>query len=379
MEYNKNNPFLAKIISGRRLTHPSSEKDTLHIELDITGSGIQYLPGDSIGICPSNEEKEVNEILKVFGWSGEEPINHAKGGQTSLREALTRKCCLREPSKLFMLKLKERVQAIHEQEKLGELLLAGNEAVLESYLASKDVVDLALEYFSARFEPQEYVNALKRLQPRLYSVASSSLVYPNSVHLTVGVVRYKVGEREWRGLASGYLTEGLKQVETMVPIFHSPSHFKMPEDLTKDIIMVGPGTGIAPFRAFLQEYIARSGTGGMWLFFGERHRDKEFLYEDELMNYQTKGHLHRLDLAFSRDQAQKVYVQHKMLEQAKEIWRWIANGAYFYLCGDAKRMAKDVELTLLSIFKEQGAMNDDKAMEYLKNLKKEKRYQKDVY
>lgn len=378
MEYHRNNPFLAKIIRGRPLTHPSSEKVTLHIELDIKGSGFQYAPGDAIGIYPSNEKSAVEKILKTYGWTGTEVVSDAKG-ECALENALEKKYSLGPPSRLFLVKLREHVQSSEEQKKLDELLAAENKAVLEEYLGARDVIDLANEFPSAMFEPQTYVNALKRLHPRLYSVASSSLVYPDSVHLTVGVVRYTVNEKEWKGVTSSYLVEGLGKNETSVPIFHSPSHFKLPEDLSKDIIMVGPGTGIAPFRGFLQEYIARAGTGRMWLFFGERHEGKEFLYKDELLDYRDRGHLHRLDLAFSRDQEHKIYVQHKMKEQASVLWEWIQRGAYFYVCGDAQRMAKAVESEFLNMLKTEGHMDMDQAMEYLKNLKKEKRYQKDVY
>jgi len=224
------------------------------------------------------------------------------------------------------------------------------------------------------------VDHLRKLMPRLYSIASSPKVSPDGIHLTVAIVRYQTNGRERVGVCSTFMADRVVVGDTPVPAFVSHSHFGLPEDhAEKDVIMIGPGTGIAPFRAFVQERAAVGAKGRNWVFFGDQHSATDFLYEDEWNDYQSKGQVTRLDLAWSRDQEQKVYVQDKMRENAKELWSWIQNGAYFYVCGDAKRMAKDVDQALHDIIAEQGAMPIEKAAEYVKQLKKDKRYQRDVY
>jgi len=240
-------------------------------------------------------------------------------------------------------------------------------------------VDLLAEYPSARLTPQEFVDHLRKLMPRLYSIASSPRVYPLEIHLTVAVVRYRTNERERVGVCSSFRADRAQVGSTPVPVFVSHSHFGPPEDGSKDAIMVGPGTGIAPFRAFVQDRKASGATGRNWVFFGDQHRATDFLYEEEWHTFVAEGAVARLDTAFSRDQLQKVYVQDRMRENAPEIWAWLQRGAYFYVCGDAKRMAKDVDTALVDIVGAQGKLDAAQAAEYVKQLKKEKRYQRDVY
>jgi sulfite reductase (NADPH) flavoprotein alpha-component len=266
-----------------------------------------------------------------------------------------------------------------EKVKLAGLLGPESKDMLASFLEHREFVDLLAEFPSARLTPQEFVDNLRKLMPRLYSVASSSRVYPSDVHLTIAVVRYETNHRERVGVCSTFLADRAQVGSTPVPVFVSPSHFGPPENGATDCIMVGPGTGIAPFRAFLQDRVASGATGRNWLFFGDQKRGTDFLYEEEWQDYLAKKQLTRLDTAFSRDQLLKVYVQDRMRENAGELWAWLKGGAHFYVCGDAKRMAKDVDTALHNIIAAQGGMSVEQAAEYVKQMKKDKRYQRDVY
>jgi sulfite reductase (NADPH) flavoprotein alpha-component len=250
---------------------------------------------------------------------------------------------------------------------------------LHAYLDQREFVDLLIEYPGAKFSPQAWVDQLRKLQPRLYSIASSPVLHPHEIHLTVAIVRYQTNNRARAGVATTYLADRAPLHAPAVPVFISHSHFGLPEDPARDIIMVGPGTGIAPFRAFTQERIAQNAPGRSWVFFGDQRRAFDYLYEEEWEGWRAAGKLARLDLAFSRDQAHKIYVQDRMQENAAELWAWIKNGAIFYVCGDAKRMAKDVDLALHDIIARQGGLEPAQAAEYVKLMKKEKRYQRDVY
>jgi sulfite reductase (NADPH) flavoprotein alpha-component len=240
------------------------------------------------------------------------------------------------------------------------------------------VVDILQAFPQAKFTAEELVKVLRKLQPRLYSIASSPKAYPEDIHLTVAIVRYELHGRDRQGVCSTYLADRVNDA-TMPVFIHSAKHFRQPEDTSVPVIMVGPGTGIAPFRAFLQEREVLNATGKSWLFFGDRNRGTDFLYEDEINAWQSKGVLHRLDTAFSRDQAEKVYVQHRMMENAAELWQWLEEGGYFYVCGDASRMAKDVDEALHRIVEQAGGKSKEEAAAYVEELKKAKRYRKDVY
>jgi sulfite reductase (NADPH) flavoprotein alpha-component len=377
--YNKDNPFPGLLTENRRLSKEGSEKETRHFVVNIAGGGLNYKVGDSLGIYPTNAAHCVEAVLRALGATGEEPVMLPKAEQPiALRTALSEKLSLSQPTRKVVDALAAKATNPEEKQRLDALLAPEAKEQLVAYLAEREFIDLLEEFPSARLTAQEFVDNLRKLMPRLYSIASSPKLYPHAVHLTIAVVRYRTNNRERIGVCSTYLADRIVTGQT-VPVFVANSHFDVPEDNSRDIIMVGPGTGVAPFRAFLQERIARGASGRNWLFFGDQRRASDFLYEEEFLEWQAKGQLHRLDLAFSRDQAHKVYVQNRMLESAPELWEWIRNGAGFYVCGDAKRMAKDVDAALHQVIAEQGGMDAAAAAEYVKAMKKEKRYLRDVY
>ena len=380
--YSKDRPFPALLLENRLLSKPGSGKETRHFVIDLRGSGLTYKTGDSLGIFPSNRRSEVEEILRHLGATGDElvaPATLRLPAPAPLRDVLADKLALSKPTRKFIETLAARATNADEQARLAGLLAPESKDVLNSMLEQREFVDLLAEFPSARLTPQEFVDHLRKLMPRLYSIASSGKVYPMDVHLTVAIVRYETNRRQRVGVCSTFLSDRVKVGITPVPVFVSDSHFGPPEDGASDCIMVGPGTGIAPFRAFLQERAATGATGRNWLFFGDQKRSTDFLYEDEWQEMLAKHQLTRLDTAFSRDQLLKVYVQDRMRENAAELWSWIKGGAHFYVCGDAKRMAKDVDTALHNIVAAQGGMSVDQAADYVKQMKKEKRYQRDVY
>jgi len=380
--YSKDRPFPAKLTENRLLSKPGSAKETRHFVVNLSGSGLHYKAGDSLGVFPSNRPLEVEEILQRLGATGEELVSPALLKLTtpiSLRTALTDKLALAKPTRKIVETLAAKATNADEKAKLGGLLTPESKDLLAQYLEEREFVDLLTEFPSAKLTPQEFVDHLRKLMPRLYSIASSGKVHPSDVHLTVAIVRYETNHRERVGVCSTFLSDRAQVGSTPVPVFVSDSHFGPPEDGARDCIMVGPGTGIAPFRAFLQERAATQATGRNWLFFGDQKRATDFLYEEEWQEYIAKGQLARLDTAFSRDQLLKIYVQDRMREHAKELWTWIKGGAHFYVCGDAKRMAKDVDTALHDIVADQGGMSAEQAADYVKAMKKEKRYQRDVY
>ncbi|HEU5247202.1 MAG TPA: sulfite reductase subunit alpha [Candidatus Udaeobacter sp.] len=374
--YSRANPFPARMLVNRRLSGPESAKDTRHLELDLTGWGLSFEVGDSLAVYPSNDPELVAEIIHTLGATGDEKVPRPKGEATTLREALLRDYSVTQPTPKFLKAIAERASAAPT---LKYLLAPNRKQDLETYLWGMEVIDFLIEHPSARFRPEELVGLLTKLQPRLYSVASSLRAYPDQVHFIVDVVRYESHGRLRQGVCSSFLAERADDVP--VPVFPSVAkHFHLPEDPETPIIMIGPGTGVAPFRAYLQERKVTGAKGKNWLFFGAQHESCDFAYGDEFKAYQKEGILTRLDCAWSRDQAQKIYVQHKMSENAAEIWKWIdAEGAHFFVCGDAKRMAKDVDAILRKIVQEQGGKSVDQANEYVEKLKNEKRYKRDVY
>jgi sulfite reductase (NADPH) flavoprotein alpha-component len=375
--YSRKNPFPAKLSVNRKLTGEGSNKDTRHFEICLEGSGLGYEVGDSLGVFPANNPALVELVLKELGFTGEEPVTTADGAPASMREALTKSFILTEPSKQLL-------QAVAERDSSGaflaNLFLPEEKTALENFLWGRDVLDVLQEFTAARFTPEEFVKVLRKLQPRLYSIASSQRAVGESVHLTIAVVRYTVehSKREREGVCSSYLAERLN--EGSVPVFvHTAKHFRVPENPDAPVIMVGPGTGIAPFRAFLQERQATGAKGPNWVFFGEQKSSTDYLYQDEFEAAASSGILTKLTTAFSRDQAEKIYVQHRMLEHGAELFDWLQKGGYFYVCGDAKNMAKDVDAALHTIAEQHGNMTPELAKEYVDGLKKEKRYRKDVY
>ena len=380
--FSKDNPFPALLTENRMLTQPGSAKETRHFVVSLAGSGLHYKAGDSLGVFPSNRTEEVAEIIQRLGATGDElvaPQALKLPAPMPLRDVLTHKVALAGPPRRLIETLAAKATAPAEQAKLTALLAPESKEALVAFLDDREFVDLLAEFPSAKLTPQEFVDHQRRLMPRLYSIASSSRVHPQEIHLTVAVVRYQTNGRARAGVCSTFLADRALVGSTPTPVFVSNSHFGPPEDGAKDCIMIGPGTGIAPFRAFLQDRVATGATGRNWLFFGDQKRATDFLYEDEWQNYLAQGQLARLDTAFSRDQSAKIYVQDRMRENAAALWQWLQGGASFFVCGDAKRMAKDVDLALHEIIAAQGNLTPAAAADYVKQLKKDKRYQRDVY
>ncbi len=374
--YTRANPFPARLVVNRRLSGPESEKDTRHFELDLTEWGLSYESGDSLAVYATNDPQLVDEVIHALGASGEEEVPRQKGAPTTLREALLRDYSITQPTPKFLKAIAERASAAPL---LCDLLAAERKQDLMTYLWGMEVIDFLTEHPSAHFKPEEFVGLLTKLQPRLYSVASSLKAYPEQVHFIVDVVSYESHGRLRKGVCSSFLAERADDVP--VPVFPSiAKHFHLPEDSDIPIIMMGPGTGVAPFRAYLQERKVTGAKGKNWLFFGSQHQRCDFAYGEEFEAFKKEGLLTRLDCAWSRDQSEKIYVQHLLKENAAEIWKWIdAEGAHFFVCGDAKRMAKDVDATLRKIVQEQGGKSLDRANEYVEKLKSDKRYKRDVY
>ncbi|NBR08153.1 MAG: sulfite reductase subunit alpha [Opitutaceae bacterium] len=378
--YTKDNPLSAKLLENRVLNKDGSSKDTRHLVVDIAGSGLTYHVGDSLGIYASNRPQIVEELIELLGFTGNEPvIPQRMTAAISLREALTTKLSLAGPTKKILETFAAKTTDPEEQAQLTGLLAADASEAREAFLEQREYIDLIEEFPGVKLGAQELVDHMRRLMPRLYSIASSPVLHPSQVHLTVAPVRYESNGRRRYGVCSTFLADRVIRRKTPIPVFVAESHFGLPEDLTKDIIMIGPGTGVAPFRAFTQERVATQATGRNWLFFGDQHEATDYLYAEEWKNLLAAGKLARVDLAFSRDQARKVYVQDRMREAAAELWSWVKGGAHFYVCGDAHRMAKDVDLALHQIISEQGGLDVAQAAEYVKLMKKEKRYQRDVY
>jgi sulfite reductase (NADPH) flavoprotein alpha-component len=374
--YGRDAPVAARLASSERLGAAGAEKETRHVAIDLSASGLTYEPGDSLGVWPQGNPDEVELLLAILRAKGSEAVTLADGAVISAREALSRECDLRAPtSALYELLAREAKDQV-DRPRLEKL--AQDDAQAEVF-GVHDVLDALLEFPSARPRIGDFVAALGRMQPRLYSLASSQRLHPGQAQLTVGVLRYERNERTYQGTASGFLAEHLRPGRPLSVFVQRAHGFRLPADPAAPVIMIGPGTGIAPFRAFLQERAAARAPGRNWLFFGNQRRDVDFLYREELEDLAARRVLSRMDLAFSREQTSKVYVQHKMLEAADELWRWLANGAHLYVCGDAKRMAGDVDLALQQIAVTQGGMDSAAAKRYLADLSRAGRYQRDVY
>ena len=336
--HNRANPFKAQITANYSLTSEGSAKDTRHIVINLGESGIQYTPGDSLGVIPRNFPKVVDELLPHLGLDAATTVELPTGA-VNLRELLITQYSLNRVSKKFVKALLEKLPDGEKKTKLAEIV--GNEEAFDDYVFTRDYTDVLIE-FPATFAAAEFLPLANKIAPRLYSIASSPKAHPGEVHLTVAVVNYTTHGRAKYGLASGYLGHGQELNKSEVPVYIQPTkHFHMPAP-EANIIMVGPGTGIAPFRAFLEHRAVEGATGKSWLFFGDQKKATDFLYEKEFAAMLEKGTLTRLDVAFSRDQAEKIYVQNRMQENGAELWKWLKEGAYFYVCGDAKRMARDV-------------------------------------
>ena len=374
--FSRTNPFQAKVLKNIDLNGVGSSKETRHIELSLKGSDLSYIPGDALGILPSNDPELVVSLLGEMKWDAEMVVTINKQGDTlPLKEALTTYFEIT----LLTKKILQQAAAFTENEELQKLVLVENTDQLKEYCYGRDLLDLLRDFGPWKVTAQEIVSLLRKMTPRLYSIASSMAAHPEEVHLTIGAVRYTTYERDRKGVCSVLVAERLQEGDTL-PIFIQPNkHFHLPESGDSDIIMVGPGTGIAPFRSFIEERAVTKENGRSWLFFGDQYSASDFLYQDELEQFQRDGVLTRLETAFSRDTGRKVYVQHKMLENSQELFQWIENGACFYVCGDKRHMAKDVHNTLIDVIEKEGAMTREAAEAYLNDIQKQGRYQRDVY
>jgi sulfite reductase (NADPH) flavoprotein alpha-component len=372
--YTRQNPFPAKLVVNRSLCDEGSEKDTRHFELDLKGWGLRYEVGDSMTVWPTNDPELVDEIIRTIGAKSDEPVK-GPNGDTTLREALLRDCRITQTTPKFLKTVAARASAAPL---LKDLLKPERKQDLDAYLWGMEVIDFLIEHPSIKWTAQEFIDTLAKLMPRLYSISSSLKAHTEQVHFTIDVVHYESRGRLRKGVCSTFLAE--RADNAPVPVYPNTSKFRLPEDGNTPIIMVGPGTGIAPFRAYLQERKAIGANGENWLFFGSQHAHCNYFYKEELAELKRDGILSRLDCAWSRDQADKSYVQHRMLENAAEIWKWMdSEGAHFFVCGDARRMAKDVDAALRKIIQEKGGKSEDVTNEYVEKLKSDKRYKRDVY
>ncbi len=373
--YSRKNPFPARLLTNRLLNGANSAKEVRHYEISLEGSGLEYEVGDALGVVPTNCPALVGELLTTLGCDGEEAVPTPDGGETSLRHALAQHYDITRPSSDL---IKAAAENTGDDDFRSLVLDSNRRDELKKWLWGREVIDVLCR-MAIPFGAAEIVPLLKKLQPRLYSISSSPKAHPGEVHLTVAAVRFDGHGRARKGVCSTFLADRIGE-NTKVPVFVQTSHgFRVPSDTERPIIMVGPGTGIAPFRAFLEERRATGAKGRNWLFFGDQKRDTDYLYKEELEAMAADGHLNRLDLAFSRDQAEKIYVQSRMLESANELFAWLQDGAHFYVCGDASRMAKDVDAALHSVIETAGGLSKEAAAEYVAKMKTEKRYQRDVY
>ena len=374
-QYDKENPYLAELSVSQKITGRDSNKDVRHIEIDLGDSGLTYQVGDALGVYFENDGALVAELITALGLSSDEQIS-VNNKPVTLAQALTHELEITQTAPSFV-----EFWAKLSADKILLSLLDDKNALRE-FANSHQVVDV-VKSASANVTAQRFVDALRRLTPRLYSIASSQSEVEDEVHLTLGLVEYQQGDKTRAGGASSFLGKRLEQGGKVKVFVEHNNNFSLPEKVETPVIMIGPGTGVAPFRAFMQEREALSDNGAelgnSWLFFGEQTFTQDFLYQVEWQNYLKSGLLSKLDVAFSRDQAEKIYVQDRLQENAAEVYQWLEQGAHLYICGDANRMAKDVHQTLIDIVVEQGAKTVEQAENYLKNLRINKRYQKDVY
>ncbi len=368
--YSRPHPFPAVLLENIVLNGRGSIKETRHLELSLEGSGLSYEPGDVLGVYPANAPDVIDALLQTLHFDGTERITF-DDKESFLYDALfshyEATAVTRPMMRKYALLANNRQldRLLHDKHKLSD------------YLHGREIIDLVTDFPIEQLSPQMFADCLRKLPPRLYSIASSLTRHPDEVHITVAAVRYQAHGRERKGVGSTFLAERIGEDMT-VPVYidHNPN-FKLPADASTPIIMIGPGTGIAPFRAFIEEREAMGASGKNWLFFGDQHFETDFLYQVEWLHYLKSGVLTRMDVAFSRDQERKIYVQHRMAEHGKELYAWLQDGAHLYVCGDAKRMAHDVHQALLKVVAAEIGM--DNAEDYVANLQKTKRYQRDVY
>ncbi len=374
--YSRTNPFRAEVLENLNLNGRGSNKETRHVELSLEGSGLTYEPGDSLGVYPENDPELVELLLKEMNWDPEEIVTLNKQGDVRpLKEALISHYEITVLTKPLL----EQAAQLTGSEELRDLLAPGNEENVKAYIEGRDLLDLVRDYGPFSVSAQQFVSILRKMPARLYSIASSLSANPDEVHLTIGAVRYDAHGRERKGVCSILCAERLQPGDTLPVYVQHNQNFKLPKDPETPIIMVGPGTGVAPFRSFMQEREETGAEGKAWMFFGDQHFVTDFLYQTEWQNWLKDGVLTKMDVAFSRDTEEKVYVQHRMLEQSAELFKWLQEGAAVYICGDEKHMAHDVHNTLLEIIEKEGNMSREEAEAYLADMQQQKRYQRDVY
>lgn len=377
-KYTRNNPYMSAVTENYRLTAEGSEKETRHFAMSLE-EGMHYTPGDAVGILAENRKSEVDLVLNALGFTGEERVLDHYKVEISLEEAVRTRLAIGKLTRSTINQYAKLVDPATPIPALTSMTGADGKAMAEEHSWGREFIDLLQEFPGVLKDPQKLFTVLQRLTPRMYSISSSQKMHPNAVETTVRVIRYDSHGRERQGLCSGHMGDRAPVGSTMPIFLHANGNFRLPEDTTAPIIMIGPGTGLAPFRAFLEERQANGDQGKNWLFFGDQRKKLDYLYEDQLEGMHKDGVLTHLDLAFSRDQQKKVYVQDRMQEQAEGLFEWLEAGAYFYVCGDATRMAKDVETALLDVIAKGSNGTLEHAAEYLETMKKQRRYQRDVY
>lgn len=372
--YSRTNPFQAEILENLNLNGRGSNKETRHVELSLEGSNLQFKPGDSLGVYSKNDVTLVDALISELGWDEKESVSiNKKGLLKPLRDALLSDFEITVLTKALL----QKASAFSTNDTLKDLLADDKE--LKAYLYGRDLLDLVRDFAPWEATAAEFVSILRKLPARLYSIASSFKANPEEVHLTIGTVRYESHGRERIGVCSGEFALRAEPGDTIPVYVQSNENFRLPANPDTPIIMIGPGTGIAPFRSFLEEREEIGAEGKSWLFFGDQHFVTDFLYQTEWKSWLKDGTLTKMDVAFSRDTEQKVYVQHRMLENSKELFQWLEEGAVIYVCGDEKYMAADVHDALETILQEEGGLNAKEAVDYLAELQQQKRYQRDVY
>lgn len=369
--YHKDNPFPAPLLTNQRITDLTAEKDVRHLEFDLSGSGLRYQAGDVLGVWFENDPALVEEIFAALSLNGDEEVS-LNGELLNLRSALQSRLELTQNTQTLV----KGYAALINNAELNQLVADPQQ--LQNFTENTPLVDL-FNRFPSAISAADLVALLRPLTPRLYSISSSPAEVGEEVHLSVGVVRYEHNGKARAGGASSYLADRVGEDETVRVFIEHNNNFRLPSDPQKPIIMIGSGTGIAPFRAFVQQRAADEAEGKNWLIFGNQHFTKDFLYQTEWQQFQKDGYLHKYSFAWSRDQAEKIYVQDKIREESEAIWQWLQEGAYLYVCGDASRMAKDVDKALLDVIEQQGGFSREEAEEYVDHLREEKRYQRDVY
>ncbi|UGB33439.1 assimilatory sulfite reductase (NADPH) flavoprotein subunit [Metabacillus sp. B2-18] len=370
--YSRTNPFKAEVLENLNLNGRGSNKETRHLELSLEGSGLTFEPGDALGVYPENDPELVNLILEAVKWDATEKVT-VNNEEVTLKEALSSRVEIATLTKPVV----EKAAQLNSNKDLQSLV--SNRDSIKAYIDGRDLLDLIRDFGPWEVSAQEFAGVLRKMPVRLYSIASSLAANPDEVHLTIGAVRYETHGRHRKGVASTQVAERLQPGDTLPVYIQKNQNFRLPQNPDTPIIMVGPGTGVAPFRAFMQEREEIGAEGKSWMFFGDQHFVTDFLYQTEWQKWIKDGVLTRMDVAFSRDQEEKVYVQNRMQEHSKELFQWLEEGAVVYVCGDKNHMAKDVNNTLIDIIEKEGGLSREKAEAYLADMKQNKRYQRDVY